>query len=93
MVGACGWDGFGRLGGCNGLHGLHGFTIGSTAAHLRGALNMTRLERLIAEGLIYIEGDHWYVGLAIDCKVDLGEVEEEDKLNKYLEEHPTPADW
>ena len=51
------------------------------------------LEYLLAEGAIFIDQGE-YVGIAYDdVEVHLGIVGEEDIIEAYLADHPTPMEW
>ena len=55
---------------------------------------MTLLEKLMEKGVIYIECNRDYCGIASDgVEVQLGNVGQEDVINNYLETHPTPDTW
>jgi hypothetical protein len=64
----------------------------------------TQLNYLLDEGVVYIKESNVphvpekfikeYVGIAYDdVEVLLGYVGEEDAIEKYLADHPTPREW
>ena len=69
---------------------------------MRDTGRRSRLEVLLTLGLISIE-EGCYMGIALDycngnglpdeSKVVIGVVGEEEKLEQYLEFHPSPEDW
>jgi hypothetical protein len=57
------------------------------------AKTKSKLEALIEEGTVKLEG-HDYLGLASDgVWVSLGEKGEEKILEKYFEDYPGPETW
>ena len=54
---------------------------------------MRKYESLIASGLLKMDGD-WIVGMAADgVEVVIGDLDGVDRVEVYLEDHPTPDTW
>jgi len=54
----------------------------------------TRFKELIESGIIWIDEDFNYVGMAADGEeVILGNVGEEDKVERYLQDYPETNQW